>query len=112
MHKEALNGLWVSTHAQVCVFHTKSVKVCIYSRMTDSESGHVGFYYSNFIWRPRPYSYFFSYQHQVSRMDRVRNEEVRRIDGIERELASKADQRVLLLLLLKEVGNARLGESD
>ena len=28
-------------------------------------------------------------------MDRVRNEEVRRITGIERELASRADQRVL-----------------
>ena len=31
----------------------------------------------------------------VSRMDRVRNEEVRRRPGIERELASRADQRVL-----------------
>ena len=31
----------------------------------------------------------------VSRMDRVRNEEVRSRAGIERELASKADQRVL-----------------
>ena len=31
----------------------------------------------------------------VSRMDRVRNEEVRRRAGIERELASSADQRVL-----------------
>ena len=31
----------------------------------------------------------------VSRMDRVRNEEVRTRDGIERELASMADQRVL-----------------
>ena len=31
----------------------------------------------------------------VSRMDRVRNEEVRRRAGIERELASRADQRVL-----------------
>ena len=31
----------------------------------------------------------------VSRMDRVGNEEVRRRAGIERELASKADQRVL-----------------
>ena len=30
----------------------------------------------------------------VSRMDRVWNEEVRRRAGIERELASKADQRV------------------
>ena len=29
------------------------------------------------------------------RMDRVKNEEVRRRDGIERELASRADQRVL-----------------
>ena len=28
-------------------------------------------------------------------MDRVRNEEVSRRDGIERELASRADQRVL-----------------
>ena len=28
-------------------------------------------------------------------MDRVRNEEVRRIAGIEKELASRADQRVL-----------------
>ena len=31
----------------------------------------------------------------VSRMDRVRNEEVLRRAGIERKLASKADQRVL-----------------
>ena len=31
----------------------------------------------------------------VSRMDRVRNEEVRRRAGIERALASRADQRVL-----------------
>ena len=31
----------------------------------------------------------------VSRMDRVRNEEVRGRDGIERELASRADQRVM-----------------
>ena len=31
----------------------------------------------------------------VSQMDRVRNDEVRRRAGIERELASKADQRVL-----------------
>ena len=31
----------------------------------------------------------------VSRMDRVGNEEVRRRAGIERELASRADQRVL-----------------
>ena len=31
----------------------------------------------------------------VSRMDRVRNEEVCRRAGIERELASRADQRVL-----------------
>ena len=31
----------------------------------------------------------------VSRMDRVRNEEVRRRAGIERELTSRADQRVL-----------------
>ena len=31
----------------------------------------------------------------VSRMDRARNEEVRRRAGIERELASRADQRVL-----------------
>ena len=31
----------------------------------------------------------------VSRFDRVRNEEVRRRAGIERELASRADQRVL-----------------
>ena len=32
---------------------------------------------------------------EVSRMDRVRNEEVRNRAGIERELASRADQRVL-----------------
>ena len=32
---------------------------------------------------------------EVSRMDSVRNEEVRRRAGIERELASRADQRVL-----------------
>ena len=31
----------------------------------------------------------------VSRMDRVRNEEVRRRDGIKRELVRRADQRVL-----------------
>ena len=31
----------------------------------------------------------------VPRMDRFRNEEVRRIAGKERELASRADQRVL-----------------
>ena len=31
----------------------------------------------------------------VSRMSRVRNEEVRRRTGIERELESRADQRVL-----------------
>ena len=31
----------------------------------------------------------------VSRMDRVRNEQVPRRAGIERELASRADQRVL-----------------
>ena len=31
----------------------------------------------------------------VSLMDRVRNGEVRRIAGMERELASRADQRVL-----------------
>ena len=31
----------------------------------------------------------------VSRMDRVRDEEVRGRAGIERELASRADQRVL-----------------
>ena len=31
----------------------------------------------------------------VSRMNRVRNEEVRRRAGVERELASRADQRVL-----------------
>ena len=31
----------------------------------------------------------------VSRMDRVKNEEVRRRAGIERELASRGDQRVL-----------------
>ena len=31
----------------------------------------------------------------VSRMDRVRNEEVRRRAGIERELSSRTDQRVL-----------------
>ena len=43
----------------------------------------------------------------VLRMDRVRNEEARRRAGIERELASRADQRVLLLSL-KKVGSARL----
>ena len=31
----------------------------------------------------------------MSRMDRVRNKEVRRISGIEKELASRVDQRVL-----------------
>ena len=33
----------------------------------------------------------------VSLMDRVRNEEVRRRAGIEKELASRADQRALIL---------------
>ena len=32
---------------------------------------------------------------EVSRMGRVRNQEMRRRTGIERELASRADQRVL-----------------
>ena len=32
---------------------------------------------------------------EVSRVDRVRNDEVRRRNGIERELASRGDQRVL-----------------
>ena len=50
-------------------------------------------------------------------MDRVRNEEVRRRAGIERELASRADQSIemvwaLLLLILKIVSSAKLGESD
>ena len=35
----------------------------------------------------------------VSRMDRVRNEEVRRRAGIEIELASRAEQRVLKLFV-------------
>ena len=38
---------------------------------------------------------FFSFFLSVSRTDRVRNEVVRRRPGIERELASRADQRVL-----------------
>ena len=65
MHEEVLNGLLVSTPAQMCVFHTKSVQVCIYSHMTDSESSHGSFYYSNFISQPWPYSCFISYQHQM-----------------------------------------------
>ena len=36
-----------------------------------------------------------NYKTSVSQMDRVRNEEVRMRAGIERELASRADQRVL-----------------
>ena len=32
---------------------------------------------------------------EMSRLDRVKNEEVRRRAGIERELASRTDQRVL-----------------
>ena len=32
---------------------------------------------------------------RVSRMDRIRNEEMRRRAGIEMELASRADQRIL-----------------
>ena len=61
----------------------------------------------------------------VPRMDRVRNEEVRRRAGIERELASRADQRVLRLfgvvermVLMAEViggrvpGRPRLGWMD
>ena len=38
----------------------------------------------------------------VSQMDRVRTEEVRRRAGIERELASRADQRVLKWFRLVE----------
>ena len=38
---------------------------------------------------------FLKYLVGVSRMNRVRNEEVSRRAGIERELASRADQRVL-----------------
>ena len=38
----------------------------------------------------------------LSRKDRVRNEEVRRRDGIEWELASRADQRVLRYFLYVE----------
>ena len=38
---------------------------------------------------------FFPASFGVSRIDRVRNEEVRRRAGIERKLASRADQRVL-----------------
>ena len=34
----------------------------------------------------------------VSRMDRVRNEEVRTRAGIERELAGRADQRIMMWL--------------
>ena len=45
----------------------------------------------------------------VSRMDRVRNEEVRRRVGIERKLASRADKRVQLgmarRMLMAEVEN-------
>ena len=39
--------------------------------------------------------FFFKMFFGVSRMDRVRNEEVRRRVGIEMELASRVDQRVL-----------------
>ena len=39
----------------------------------------------------------------VSRMDRVGNEDVRRRAGIERELASRADQRVLRWFLHVEI---------
>ena len=48
----------------------------------------------------------------VSQMDIFANEEMPRRAGIETELASRANQRVLLLLLLKQVGTARLRESD
>ena len=47
----------------------------------------------------------------VLRMDRVRNEEVRRRAGVERELASRADQRVLRWFghveIMDEYGMAR-----
>ena len=47
----------------------------------------------------------------VSRMDRVRNEEVRRRAGIERELASRADQRVLRRLgHVERIGEYRMSE--
>ena len=64
----------------------------------------------------------------VSRMNRVRNEEVRRRAGIERELASRADQRVLrwfehvermdeyrmarMVLMAEVSGRPRLGWMD
>ena len=38
----------------------------------------------------------------VSRMDRFRNEEVRRRAGIERELVSRADQRVLRCICMRK----------
>ena len=48
----------------------------------------------------------------VSRMDRVKNEEVRRRAGIERELTSRADQRVLRRVarrvLIAEVSGRRV----
>ena len=40
----------------------------------------------------------------VSRMDRVRNEEVRRRAEIERELVSRADQRVLRFEMVSACG--------
>ena len=48
----------------------------------------------------------------VSRMDRVRNEEVRRRAGIERELASRADQRVLRWFVhVERMDDYRMGRS-
>ena len=46
----------------------------------------------------------------VTRMDRVRNEEVRMRAGIERELASRADQRVLRWFgHVERMGDYRMG---
>ena len=42
-----------------------------------------------------PFFHYTNMKDFLSRMDRVRNEEVRRRAGIEMELASTADQRVL-----------------
>ena len=53
--------------------------------------------HNNYVWYPWCTTIFIPGIHdiEVSRMDKIRIEKVRRRAGIERELASRADQRVL-----------------
>ena len=51
--------------------------------------------YSLRILRVQVFKFFVGSKKYVAQMNRVRNEEVRRRAGIKRELASRADQRVV-----------------